>query len=44
MITSMIPGGSSKGKKVDQVKLTLTDTKKIIITDTKKLLVAKLGA
>ncbi len=29
------------GKKVDKVKLTLTDTKKYLITDTKKLIVVK---
>lgn len=33
----------SKGKKVDAVKLTLTDTKKIITTDKKKLIVVKKG-
>jgi hypothetical protein len=36
-------GGGNKGKKVDKVKLTLTDTKKIITTDKKKLIVVKKG-
>lgn len=34
-------GSSKKGKKVDAVKLTLTDTKKYLTTDTKKLIVVK---
>lgn len=40
-IGKLIEMGFKKGKKVDKVKLTLTDTKKILTTDTKKLIVVK---
>jgi len=34
-------GSRGKSKKVDEITLTLTDTKKYLITDTKKLIVVK---